>query len=300
MQALDVLWGKSVPFQCHQAMNDSDCVLFLQWALPRIGMRWTGFRRVRGQVRKRLDRRMRELGLAGAAEYRVYLEANPDEWTVLEGICRITISRFYRDRAVFESLRRLVLPDLAAQAQATGRRSVRAWSVGCASGEEPYSVLIAWHYGAGPQFPEIELEVVGTDLDPALIERARAGRYQRGSIRELLPEWIDTVFEERKGLFTIRPDFRRGLELLSQDVRQTVPEGRFDLILCRNLVLTYFDEVQQRSVLPKLIGRLFPSGAFVTGVHERLPEGWTGLKPWDNERAIYRSCRAAQGSHSST
>ena len=94
-------------------MKNAECVDFLQWALPRLGMRWPGFRKVRRQVCKRIDRRLRELGLPDLAAYRIRLGQDSTEWKFLDGACRITISRFYRDRGVFDALGANVLPALA-------------------------------------------------------------------------------------------------------------------------------------------------------------------------------------------
>ena len=78
-----------------EAMHDPDCTAFLQWALPRLDLRWAGFRRVRTQVCKRLKRRMHLLGLPGFVAYRDRLEADPDEWRVVDDCCRITNARFF-------------------------------------------------------------------------------------------------------------------------------------------------------------------------------------------------------------
>ena len=88
-------------------MNDPDCTAFLQWALPQINLRWPGFRKVRRQVCKRLKRRMHDLQLADFAAYRARLEDDRTEWEVVDRCCHITISRFFRDRGVFEALRKL-------------------------------------------------------------------------------------------------------------------------------------------------------------------------------------------------
>jgi chemotaxis protein methyltransferase CheR len=95
-------------------VDDRDCTAFLQWALPQRDLRWPGFRKVRRQVCKRLKRRIRELGLGDLAAYRSRLEADPAEWRAFDECCHITISRFFRDRGVFEVLRTYVLPDIAA------------------------------------------------------------------------------------------------------------------------------------------------------------------------------------------
>ena len=81
-------------------MADAECVAFLQWALPRLDLRWQGFRKVHGQVCKRLKRRTKQLGLEGFDAYRERLAGDPDEWAVLDGMCHITVSRFYRDSRI--------------------------------------------------------------------------------------------------------------------------------------------------------------------------------------------------------
>ena len=109
-------------------MSDHDCVAFLQWALPHLKLRWSGFRRVRGQVCKRLKRRMRELNVGGFAAYQAYISDNPEEWQLVDSYCRITISRFCRDKGLFQRLGDTVLPSLAARAAEEGR-GIRCWSV---------------------------------------------------------------------------------------------------------------------------------------------------------------------------
>ncbi len=93
---------------------------------------------MRGTVCKRVARRIRALGLADVAAYCAVLEADTSEWRRLDAMCRIPISRFWRDRDVFDSLARDVFPLLAAAAVERGDALVRVWSAGCASGEEPY------------------------------------------------------------------------------------------------------------------------------------------------------------------
>lgn len=94
-------------------MTDQECIEFLQWVAPRLRLRWPGFRKVRRQVQKRINRRLAELGLTGISDYQSYLENHPSEWSVLDSFCRISISQFYRDRDVFDRLRDETLPELA-------------------------------------------------------------------------------------------------------------------------------------------------------------------------------------------
>lgn len=269
-------------------MNDSQCVDFLQWALPQLGLRWVGYRKVRRQVCNRARRRARELGLGDLSAYRPYLEAHPDEWPVLDTLTPITISRFYRDRGTFDLLAREVLPALAAQASDRGSDTLEVWSAGCASGEEPFTLAIIWQLELAQRFPTLALRILATDIHPSMLSRARRACYGAGSLRELPNGWRAAAFVQRDRLYCLREPYRQAVTVLSHDIRTGVPDGPFDLIMCRNLAFTYFDEAAQRRVGGWLAGCLRPAGVLVLGAHERLPAELAGLEPWDIDRRVYR------------
>jgi chemotaxis protein methyltransferase CheR len=219
-----------------------DCVGFLQWALPRLGRRWAGYRKVRRQVCRRVRARIGELGVDGWDGYRAYLEARAEEWVVLDGLMNVTISRFNRDREVFAYLRDEVLEP-----------GMRVWSAGCASGEEPYTLALLCD----------GLDILATDIDPAMLRRAEAARYPASALRELADRddaFTDGVLDERY----------RHVTFAHHDIREEPPPGQFDLVLCRNLVFTYFDEATQRATIERF-ARV--TKTLVIGAHERLPGG---------------------------
>jgi chemotaxis protein methyltransferase CheR len=259
-------------------MRDADCIAFLQWALPRLDLRWQGFRKVHGQVCKRLKRRMKELGLEDFPAYRQQLTADPDEWKIFDDLCHITISRFFRDSRVFEALSERVLPEIAARA-AKEKRTARFWSAGCASGEEPYTLKIVWDLGVAPDFPGVECSVIATDVDEPVLERARKGCYSKGSLRELPEAFVAQGFDRSGSQFCVRPRHRKGVSFLYQDLRSEAPEGLFDLILCRNVAFTYFEPALQHKVLTSLLDDLSVPGYLVLGADERLPQETSCLVP---------------------
>jgi chemotaxis protein methyltransferase CheR len=269
-------------------MKDSDCIHFLQWALPRMKMRWQGFRKVRGQVCKRIQRRIAEIGLISITDYRTYVQNNHEEWLLLNSLFRITISRFYRDRGVFDHLHRETLPRLAEMALARGDSSIVCWSIGCASGEEAYTLKIIWERSLRAQFTPLSLRIVATDSDGHMIERARDGIYTKTSLKELHPYMLENAFIRSGELYTLREELREGIEFIEQDIRTESPSGSFHLIMCRNLVFTYFEEDLQRSILQQLIQRLLPGGFLVIGIHESLPSGTYDLEPCKQTDRIYR------------
>ncbi|HEY3445463.1 MAG TPA: CheR family methyltransferase [Myxococcales bacterium] len=243
---------------------------FLQEVLPRLGLRARGFRRVQGQVHKRIARRVQALGLDGLEAYRRHLDAHPEEWGVLDGLCRVTISRFFRDRAVFERLREHELPRLRDAARGQGR-PLRCWSAGCASGEEPYTLALILRVGLG--LPPGSHQIVASDADEALLARARHGRYESGSLKEIPADLKERGFRRDGPDFRIREEVAEGIEWRCEDLRRSMPEGPFDAILCRNLAFTYFGPELQRSTLARLGERLAVGGVLVLGAHEALPEG---------------------------
>jgi chemotaxis protein methyltransferase CheR len=254
-------------------MKDVECVTFLQWALPRLGLRWAGYRRVRHQVCKRIDRRIQALKLSGLAEYAIYLSEHVTEWTELAALCLIPISRFYRDRRVFDLLGEEILPELAKEAISHHLAVVRCWSAGCAAGEEPYTLSLVWDQRVEPSYPQVRLAILATDIDEHLLERARAACYSWSSLKEIPPAWIDRAFDRRNSLYCLREHWKVGIEFRRQDIQLEQPSGKFDLILCRNVVFTYFSESGQRDVLARLTERLRPGGILVIGRHESLPSG---------------------------
>lgn len=269
-------------------MTNAACVEFLQWALPRLGLRWVAFRKVRGQVCKRISRRLRALNLPDPNAYRLYLEAVPAEWETLDACCWISISRFYRDPAVFDALRGIVLPALARGVRERGGTRLSAWSVGCAAGEEIYTLRLIWEFALRVDWPELRLEVLGTDADENQLERARRAVYPASALRDLPTSWRARAFEEAPDGERLRESLRRDARFERQDLNRTMPNGPFDLVLCRNVAFTYFERGRQAQVGREIARRLAPGGALVIGAHEELPEGLE-LTPWASCPCVYRS-----------
>lgn len=269
-------------------MEDYKCVSFLQWALPKLHMRWRGFRKVRRQVCKRIDRRITELGLSGVESYRKYLDDNLEEWKILDHFCRITISRFYRDRVVFDYFGTDVLPDLAHSIVERNKKVIRVWCAGCASGEEPYTIALIWHYKIFPKFPDLHLEIIATDIDPQVIKRAEKGCYQQSSLRNLPTEWLVDAFNQQNDLFSLKQFCKEYVLFQNLDVRDESPAGFFHIIFCRNLAFTYFDLELQLSVFKKFHDKLETGGVLVSGTHERIPDEKNAFKTWVEHIPIFK------------
>lgn len=268
-------------------MDDRAYVALLQWAMPRLGLRWDGFVDVRRQVVRRVASRIAQLDLPDVEAYRARLESDPEEQAALDRLCYVTISRFYRDRAVFEALRGRLLEELAERAVARAAASLRIVSAGCASGEEPYTLAMLWHLDVGPRFPSLELAIVAIDRDEEVLARARRATYPPSSLRELPEPLRDRGLERIGDELVVRPDLRRGVTFVRADLRTFVPEPVVDLVMCRNAVFTYFDVPSQRDFCARIVGALAPRGLLVIGGHERLPDEPAALGLRAEARSIF-------------
>jgi len=276
-------------------ISDAEGVQFLQWCLPHLHLRWPGFRKVRRQVYKRINRRLQELELPSVAAYRAYLEDNPGEWSALDTLCQIGISRFYRDRSVFEHLEHETLPHLAQRLLSRGENELHCWSAGCAGGEEPYTLAIIWRQRLESRFLTLRLRIVATDINSQAIHRAERGCYRASSVKELPLEWRNQAFTTIADELYLKDEYRATVTFAVLDIRKQLPDGPFHLILCRNLVFTYFDDEYQRKTMEGISSRLAPDGALVIGKPESLPDGPWGIEPWSTGLGVYRKTPDANG-----
>ncbi len=236
---------------------------FLEAALPPLGLDPKTHRR--RSLRRRVIRRMESVGLREFPAYLDRLRRDPREREILRGLLPVTVSRFFRNGRTFRVLRETVLPMLAARSE-----PVRAWSAGCASGEEAYSVRIAWNELEGTRPP---LELVGTDVDDEVLSRAAVGVYPASSLREVPPVLRSKYFapsREPPGEI-LAERIRRSVNFLRHDLLCDDPPGRFALVLCRNAAFTYFAPSRRIVVAVRMAESLDPGGYLVLGRTERLP-----------------------------
>ena len=240
---------------------------FLRRTLPPLGLRWRRFRS--GAIRRRIGGRLQALGFSSFAEYRAYLLAHAEEQRFLTDQLTVTISRFWRNRFLFDSLARTWLPALLARLQP--EEPFRVWSAGCACGEEPYSLLLLWeeHFAAAGH----ELRLVATDADRRCLHRAREGRYPSSSLRELPLDLRHRYFVNEGGSFVITPHVRNKVIWAEHNLLRESPFPDNHMILCRNLAYTYFTDPVQQEITRRFHEALLPGGLLVIGRKDQLPPG---------------------------
>lgn len=220
-------------------------------------------------VRRRIAARMRACGARSWADYGEALERLPGEAERLRDALTINVSRFYRNAATWERVRANIVPAICPAPGAP----VRAWSAGCASGEEPYTlaVLLADHLdrlGRGPDLARVTVDA--TDVDPASVARARAACYGAGALAELPPDLLARHFEPAGEGFRVAERVRGRVRVRRADLhRDPPPAPAYELVLCRNVVI-YFDRATQERLFRGFADVLAPGGYLVLGKVETL------------------------------
>lgn len=231
-------------------------------------------------IAHKLNARSQTLGLPSLTAYYTLLTASESprqqqEWRWLIESLTTTESYFFRDKGQFSLLRHQVLPELITQkrqqaaASLTVRPSLRIWSAGCSSGEEAYSLAILLRELI-PDFIHWNLTILGTDINPAVLEQARSGIYSNWSFRSLDPGIQQRYFHSHRDGWRIRPDIGAMVTFQSSNlVQDRYPDPirqieNVDLIICRN-VFIYLQAEAIAQVLQKFYAALAPDGYLLTG-----------------------------------
>lgn len=239
-------------------------------------------------VQRRLTVRLRARGCSDYAAYGQLLRTDPEEYGPLLNALTINLTRFFRDGTTFQAIEETCLTELV-KMRASSRR-LRIWSAGCAAGEEPYSLAIMLREALGPALRRWQVEIIATDVDEEVLERARQGLYDHYSFQGLAPRyeaWIEHYFAPGPKR-QLGDEIRDMVSFRRHDLVRDPPPANLNLILCRN-VLIYFDRELQDRLYRAFHEALRTKGFLVLGKTEILPLTWSqSFVPVDLREHIYR------------
>lgn len=221
----------------------------------------------------RLSDRIRALGLVSYSDYVRHVVSNGsgELSRMTDAVCT-NETRFFRDAEQLEHIEKVVIPSWLVQASRTGKpRRIRVWSAGCSTGEEAFSIAMLLL----SKLPSdvFSIEVWGTDISTSALAGARAARWPAHRVQEIPEPYRQRFFEEDRatGEYGPCPDLRNVVRFQRLNLWDAYlpATGRFDLVLCRN-VLIYFDTETRAAVIRKLADRLAPKGLLLLGMTESL------------------------------
>jgi two-component system CheB/CheR fusion protein len=218
-------------------------------------------------IQRRLQRRMLLHRTERLKDYLAVLQKDPNEIKTLYRDLLIHVTRFFRDPESFQTLKRLVFPRIVAES--SGKRPVRIWVPGCATGEEAYSVAIALIEHLGPESTGVPIQVFATDVSDEAIAHARLGLYPESIATDLSPERLRRFFTPIDSQFRISKIVRDSCIFARQDLTRDPPFSKLDLIVCRN-VLIYLGPRLQRKLMDLFHYALKPAGFLMLGAIETV------------------------------
>lgn len=273
--------------------SNHELSLLLETIRLQSGIDFSHYRR--SMLTRRISARMATLGHKDIRQYHRSLIDNRTECDLLVDAIAINVSSFFRDKIVYGLLEKEILPELIERKQSSKTLAIRAWSAGCASGEEPYSLAILLQERLKRRIDPWELFLFGTDIDQKSLQRAATALYPRERLEQTPLGIVDRYFAAEGDEFRLNDTTRAMIHFSHNDLTsaQTAAPGAsifgdFDLVFCRNLLI-YFDLDLQALVLKKLIQTLAPGGYLILGEAETphaLPDN--GLKVIDRRHRIYQ------------
>lgn len=216
---------------------------------------------------RRITRRMVLQKLDSLEQYAEFLQQTPVEIDALYQDILISVTSFFRDPAAFEALKMIVFPRLLKDR--SRHDPVRLWTLGCSTGQEAYSLAMAFTEAAEAVGSSVPFQLFATDLNPAGIEKARAGVYSMDIAQDVSPERLARFFTETDGKYRICKAIRDACVFSRHNVLADPPFSRIDLISCRNLLI-YLEPVLQQRIVPTLHYALKPAGCLWLGSSETI------------------------------
>jgi chemotaxis protein methyltransferase CheR len=222
-------------------------------------------------LESRLKKRMDELGIQSGREYFAFVTSTRNKFhelpTLLDALM-ICETSFFRNGPQFELLRNVVLPEVIAKKEPAGSRLLRVWSAGCSTGQEPYSAAITLLEAVGNPTPWT-LRVFASDLSFTALERAQSGVYRQDQMKNVNPYLLKKYFQEEGAGYAVKEEVKRLVTFDYHNLKNDNGLRNLDAIFCRN-VMIYFDQEEQQRLVERFAKCLVPGGYLFIGHAESL------------------------------
>ena len=254
----------------------------LEFVRDERGFDYTGYRRP--SLMRRFEKRLQAVGAADWDGYRSYLSEHPEEFAELFNTILINVTGFFRDAETWEVVADEVIPRLLDERGPDA--SLRIWSAGCASGEEPYTVAMLLAEALGEEEFRRRVKIYATDVDDDALREAREATYTAKQLENVPPELRERYFQQSPRGFAFRGDMRRAVVFGRNDLHRDPPMSRVDLLVSRNTLMYFGPELQQR-ILANFYFALNRGGFLVVGKAEALQSGRSLFAAYNLKRRIF-------------
>ncbi len=268
-----------------------DLVQVIQLINDVTGVDFTGYKV--NTLHRRVTRRMVFQKMRGLGEYVEFLKESPAEVEALYQDILISVTSFFRDKESFEALKTSAFPRILKDR--SRHDPVRIWTLGCSTGQEAYSLVMAFTEAAEAMGSAVPVQLFASDLNTASIDKARAGLYSKDIAQDVSPERLQRFFTEVNGQYRITKSIRDACVFSRHNVLADPPFSRIDLISCRNLLIYMEPKLQQR-IMPTLHYALKSTGCLWLGGSETIGNYQNLFQAEDAKHRIY--CKKSGSSRS--
>lgn len=225
-------------------------------------------------LQSRILKRVQDLKLNSFSDYLNYIRSplNKAELKNLFDAITINETYFFRAEQQYDALEKIVLPEIIKEKGSLNSPTVRIWSAACSTGEEPYTIAMIILERLKPFFPNVQFQILGSDISNNVLEVAQRGVYREYSIRNVPEIYLKKYFTVKDGLYHIKDEVKRFVRFSNInlfDQMQVRMVSKCDIIICAN-VLIYFDLPAKQKVVSYLYDALNPSGYLFVGHSESL------------------------------
>ena len=243
-------------------------------------------------VLRRIERRMQVNGLHDVMAYRKFLEQRPEETKALLQDMLISVTNFFRDHDAFDALEREVIPRIFESTPQD--EQIRVWSLGCATGEEAYSLaMLLFDQNALANKPR-SIQVFASDIDERAINIARHGLYPESIVADISPSRLRQYFDKEEQHYRVKREIREHMLFALHNVLRDPPFSKLNLISCRNLLIYLNRDIQKR-VFEILHYALHPRGYLFLGSAESVDLASGFFIPVDKKQRIYQAANVRPG-----
>lgn len=230
-------------------------------------------------IDRRIKSRIQELSLTDLKSYYKYIKSNSEELDNLNSNLLIGTTEFFRDEEAYDDLKN----KLSNLIQINSNKIIRIWSIGCLTGEEPYSIAIILSELLGDRIKDFKIQIFATDIDEEALYLARRGCFSFDKTANVAKEYLKKYFISTESGYEVKNDLKQLILFAKHDITVDPPFVKMDFITCRNLLI-YFNLDLQKAILPKFHYALNDSGYLLLGKSENSihVEGLF-VKPEENE-----------------
>jgi chemotaxis methyl-accepting protein methylase len=224
-------------------------------------------------IERRIKARLFAIHLDNLSQYLKFLEKHPEEYRKLAEALLINVTKFFRQRKVWEKINYL-LDILIREKIRKNNKRIRLWSAGCATGEEAYSLAILLSEVLGDKIEEFYPKIYASDLDEGALAIARNGIYEKGKVEDVGSKLKAKYFEKKGEVYQVKEEIKKLIDFQRGDLFLPSPYKFIDMVLCRNVQI-YFSREGQERIVKNIHQSLKPGGYLILGEVESMPPTFT-------------------------